>query len=460
MRMSEIARILVVDDDVSFLEQMPDILEGLGDVDCFCTLDQGIAAVTSKYYDIAILDLNFENEQRTGLDVFKRILALDRGVDVMMITGETDPRRVFELANLGIRRFVTKPIDIEEVREQVEGILADRALRRRCVDLSNERQAGALIGSSAAMRSLRESIAQIVASGTKDILIQGETGTGKEVVAKSIASAADNSGRFLPINCSGLNENLIQSELFGHVKGAFTGADRDKRGIFEAAGGGYVFLDEIGDMPLSQQPKLLRTLQERMVQRVGEVEEKEVSFRTISATHHSLKDAVANGKFREDLYFRISKEVIVVPPLRERIEDLRELVLYFLAKQSKKCSITEDAIRLLQSFDWPGNVRQLESAVEAMAIRCEGVIRPPHVLRVVPELASLKPTEIRQAALGNFGVQLINKEKQRFQKAIIEANGDREKAAARLGIPRSTFYRRAKELGIGRSRRQRSLQLD
>jgi len=350
--MNEIARILVLDDDVSFLEQMPDILEGLGEVDCFCTIDQGIAAVSAKFYDIAILDLNFENEQRTGLDVFKRILALDRGIDVMMITGETDPRRVFELANLGIRRFVTKPIDIAEVKAQVEGILADRALRRRSMELSNEKQAGVLIGSSAGMRSLRESIAQIVANGTKDVLIQGETGTGKEVVAKFIATEADRSGRFLPINCSGLNESLIQSELFGHVKGAFTGADRDKRGIFEAAGGGYVFLDEIGDMPLSQQPKLLRTLQERMIQRVGEVEEREVSFRTISATHHSLKDAVACGKFREDLFFRISKEVIVVPPLRDRIEDLRELVLHFLAKQSKKCSITDDSIRLLQSKPW------------------------------------------------------------------------------------------------------------
>ncbi len=254
-----------------------------------------------------------------------------------------------------------------------------------------------------------------------------------------------------------MSENLIQSELFGHAKGAFTGADREKKGIFEAAGGGYVFLDEIGDMPLSQQPKLLRALQERCIQRVGEVDERAVNFRTISATHIPLKEAVEEGRFREDLYFRISKEVIIVPALRERIDDLRELVSHFISRQSKRCTITDDAIRLLQSYGWPGNVRQLEAAVEAMAIRCDGVIRPAQVLRVLPELASLNTLQIKRAVVGSYGMQLISQEKQRFKKAILEANGDRARAAEMLGLSRATFFRKAKEMGLVRTWRQRSM---
>lgn len=454
------SRILVVDDDISFLEQMPDILEGFGEIDCFPTIDQGLSAVTSKFYDVAVLDLNFENEQRTGLDVFRRILSLDRGIDVIMITGETDPRRIFELVNAGVSRFIPKSGSIDEIRQQVKSILEERAVRRQALEQSMARNGGgALIGSSQAMNRIREQINHVVQSGVRDVLIEGETGTGKEVVARYIAAQADHSGRFLPVNCGGLTESLIQSELFGHVRGAFTGADREKKGIFESAGGGYVFLDEIGDMPLSQQPKLLRALQERCIQRVGDVEERSVNFRTISATHVSLSRAVEEGKFREDLFFRISKEVITVPPLRDRIEDIRELAIYFLSKQSKRCSITDEAMLLLQSFAWPGNVRQLESIVESAAVRSDGVIRPSHVLRVLPELASLCTAQIRRAVVGSYGIQLINQEKQRFQNAILEANGDRERAAEILGLPRSTFFRKAKELGLVRTRRQRSLDI-
>lgn len=460
--MSEyIARILVLDDDISFLEQMPDILDGFGEVDCFRTIDQGLAAISSKFYDVAVLDLNFENEKRTGLDVFRRVLALDRGIDVIMITGETDPRRIFEMVNAGIHRFVPKLADVKEIQLQVKTILEERSIRRHMLTHSMIPNGGsALIGQSPEMLRIREQIAHVIESGVRDILIQGETGTGKEVVARYIAAHADRSGRFLPVNCGGLSENLIQSELFGHVRGAFTGADREKKGIFEAAGGGYVFLDEIGDMPLSQQPKLLRTLQDRKIQRLGEVEERSVSFRTISATHVSLKKAVEEGRFREDLYFRISKEVIVVPPLRERSEDLRALVLHFLAKLSKKCVVTDEAIILLQCYDWPGNIRQLESVVESMAVRCDGVIRPAHVLRALPDLASIGTLQIKKAAVGNYGVQLINRERQRFQKAILEANGDRTHAAEILGFSRATFFRKLKELGLVQTRRQRSLNVE
>lgn len=454
-------KILVLDDDISFLEQMPDILSGFGHIDCFSTIDQGVSAIAHKFYDVAILDLNFQNDTRSGLDVFQKILSLDRGIDVLMITAETDPRRIFDLVNSGVHRFLPKPANVAEIREQIESILEERSLRHKSLALSagDASQAPILIGTSPQMLKIREQIDRIVSHGIKDVLIQGETGTGKEVLARHIASLADKSRRFLAVNCAALTESLIQSELFGHTKGAFTGADREKKGIFEGAMGGYVFLDEIGDMPLSQQPKLLRTLQERTIQRVGDLVEKSVNFRTISATHIDLKAAVEQGKFREDLYFRISKEVIVIPPLRERLSDLRELAMYFLARLKKKCSITDEALALLQAYNWPGNIRQLEAAIESMAIRCDGVIRNAQVLSVIPDLASLSSIDIKKAIVGTYGLQLINSERQRFQKAILEANGDRNKAAELLGLPRSTFFRKAKELGLVKSRRQRSLEL-
>lgn len=455
----ELAKILVLDDDLSFLEQMPDILDGFGRVDAYQTIDQGLAAVSNHFYDIAILDLNFANDSRSGLDVFKRIMALDRGVDVILVTGETDARRIFELVNAGIHHFVPKPASVDEIRARVASLLEDRAYRKRAIQISQQinsgKSASVLIGSSSQMNQVREQIARIVQSGVKDVLLLGETGTGKEVIARYIVASADTSGRFIPVNCAAFNENLIQSELFGHVRGAFTGAERDKQGVFESAMGGHVFLDEIGDMPLSQQPKLLRTLQERKIVRVGEVEEKAVNFRTISATHLGLKKAVEEGRFREDLYFRISKETIIIPSLRERLDDIRELALHFISLQSKRCQITDDAINLLRSYAWPGNVRELQSVIDRAIIRADkGIIRSAQIAQVLPELASLSSNKLRRAVMGVHGMQLIAVERKRFYDAIVQAAGNRDVAAKNLGLSRSTFFRKAKELGLVKDRKQ------
>lgn len=452
------AKILVLDDDVSFLEQMPDILDGFGSVDTYQTIDQGLAAVSESFYDIAILDLNFTNDLRSGLDVFQRIAALDRGVDVILVTGETDARRIFDLVNSGIHHFISKPASVEEIRKRVLAILEQRAYRKRALQLSNQIGSGKnnslLIGSSIQMAQIREQIARLVQNKVKDLLIHGETGTGKEVIARYISAQADGSGRFIPVNCGAFNENLIQSELFGHIKGSFTGADRDKSGVFEAAGGGHVFLDEIGDMPLSQQPKLLRALQERKIVRLGEVEERDVSFRTISATHVDLKSAVEHGQFREDLYYRISKEMVLIPPLRERLDDIQELVLHFLSLQTKKCQITQDAINLLRSYSWPGNVRELQSVMDRAVIRADkGIIKASQIVQVLPELASLSSRKLKRAIVGSFGMQLLTAERKRFHEAILTAAGNRDIAAKSLGLSRATFFRKAKELGLVKDRK-------
>jgi transcriptional regulator with PAS, ATPase and Fis domain len=211
------------------------------------------------------------------------------------------------------------------------------------------------------MQELRANVHEAVQSGAKDILLLGEPGTGKEVVAKLIAQLADPSRRFIPIHCGAISDGIAESELFGHVKGAFTGADKDRASAFEAVGGGFVFFDEIGDMPLHQQAKLLRVIQERKVQRVGSIEERQVSFRSISATNVTLEDAIKEKRFREDLYYRLAKIKISIPALRERLEDIPELVHFFLSQRdtASQFTITDGALSLLKSFHWPGNVRQL-----------------------------------------------------------------------------------------------------
>lgn len=259
----------------------------------------------------------------------------------------------------------------------------------------------------------------------------------------------------IPINCGAISDGIAESELFGHVKGAFTGADRDRASAFEAVGGGFVFFDEIGDMPLNQQAKLLRVLQERKVQRVGSLEEKPVHFRSISATNVNLDGAIASKKFREDLFYRISKFTIKVPTLRERIEDVPELVHHFLNSHSSetRVTVTKEAMNLLQSYNWPGNVRQLEAVIDIMSHRCaNGVIREKEVCHAIPEVADMFTAKVTRSFLGRQGALFVNTERRRFQKAIIEAQGNRDRAAEILSISRATFFRRAKELGLVNTR--------
>jgi len=454
----KLPRLLVLDDDEAWLEQVPLILEDVCEVDGLPTIDQGLAAIESQFYDIILLDLNFANDRRTGLDVFRRIRALDSGPDVIVVSGEVKPARIVEVLNAGVSRFLSKPTTPAEIREAVSGLLVERetrfiALRNR---MGTGKGAGVpLIGSSIVMSRLRSEIERVVESGIKDVLLVGETGTGKELVAQAIARQADPSGRFIAVNCGGFTDELIQSELFGHVRGAFTGADRDKVGVFEAASGGFVFLDEIGEMPMHQQARMLRVIQERIVTRLGSLDEKQVNFRTISATNVDLEKAMQTGRFRSDLYYRLAKAVIQIPSLRDRLEDIPELVTYFLesATSAPRKSITPESVRLLQSYSWPGNVRQLQAVIELARSRTKSdVIRDKDICEALPELTELPASRVQEAVLGRYGVQLVSEERRRYERAIILAKGDRAKAANVLGVSRATFFRRAKELGLVKNR--------
>jgi len=447
-------KILVLDDDQVWLEQIPEVLGAELDCDCYETIDQGIEAIEKHFYDVVLLDLNFAGDERTGLDVFRRIHAADVQADVIVISGETDHRRIIEIFNAGVTRFIPKMSPLSEIRQSVADTLHERETRFRASKHLLESARVPLIGNSPKMQILREEIASLVNSGVRDVLVQGETGTGKELVAKAIAYQADPAKRLVVVHCGAISEGLAESEFFGHVKGAFTGADRDKVGAFEAAAGGFVFLDEIGELPLSQQPKLLRVLQERTLQRVGTHDERKVNFRCVAATHVNLEEAVKAGKFREDLYYRIAKTVVRIPALRERPEDIPELVYYFLGQISggKKKSLTPEAMSILQTYNWPGNVRQLKAVIEGVVAKCdENTIREKDICRALPEAAVFN-TSVARSVVGAYGTCLIMSERQRFEKAIIKCRGNRDEAAKALGLSRATFFRRAKDLGLVKTR--------
>ena len=447
-------KILALDDDRNWLHQVPLILGSQYEITTKATIDSGITAIEENLFDVILLDINFENDPRSGLDVFRLIKARDHSADVIVISGETNPQKLIQIMNAGITSFVPKMCDLTDIRNAISNAITSKKMRLRALDL-NRKDSSQLIGRSEKMQKLREEINIAVSSGVKDILLVGETGTGKEVVARSIAYLADPNRRFIPAHCGAINDGLSESELFGHVKGAFTGADRDRPSIFEIVGGGYVFLDEIGEMPLVQQTKLLRVLQERQVQNVGSSEVKNVNFRSISATNVNLNEAIANKNFREDLYYRVNKMVIEVPALRDRLEDVSDLTHFFLSDcfPTRNIEITDEALELLKAYHWPGNVRQLKGVIEAIGSRLKNdIIREGDICRALPEVTKVFGNKATRLLIGHFGASLISKERDRFEKAILKAKGNKKLAADDLGISRATFYRRAGELGLIQNR--------
>lgn len=448
-------KILALDDDESWLTQVPLILGDLCEVRCYPTINQGLRAMEAEYFDIVLLDINFKGDSRSGLDVFKKIHAMDRGADVIVISGETQPDRLIQIMNAGVTHFLTKPVPPDEVRAAVKLTLQRRELRLKALNIMQDDSELIHIGRSPAMIHLKTELASVMASGVKDILLLGETGTGKEVIARMIANKCDPSKRLVPIHCGAISDGLAESELFGHVRGAFTGADKDKMSAFEVAGGGFVFLDEVGDMPLNQQAKLLRVIQERKVQRVGSTDERTVSFRSISATNMSLEKAIVEKRFREDLFYRLAKAQIKIPPLRDRLDDIPDLVHHFIAQVDRKRQIiiTNDAINLLQSYSWPGNIRQLKAVIESICPRIsDRIIREKDICQALPQVSEIYTSQTTRVLVGRYGAALISQERERFQRALIESDGNRDKAAQILTLSRATFFRRAKELGLVKTR--------
>jgi DNA-binding NtrC family response regulator len=446
-RESVAMNILIVDDEPSIREACAEVARQAGmKAISVASAEEAIEVLENTAVDILLTDLMLQ--QTSGLDLLKRVHDTNPTLPVIVLTQYGTIDSAVTATRLGAVDYVTKPFRIEELRSRLE-----RAAR--AVDLQQENQLlreqlrtrpgfGGLIGVSERMQRVYKVI-QKVSQHEYPVLLLGESGTGKELVAKSVHFSGPRKNRpFVPVDCSSLVPTLIESELFGYVKGAFTGALHGKQGLLEAANGGTLFLDEIGDMPVDLQAKLLRALQEREVKPVGATERRHIDVRIIAATNRDLDLAIKNGTFRQDLYFRLNVVQIKLPPLRERKSDIPLLVISFLEKfsQSQQTSreISEEAMRQLIAYDWPGNVRELENAIERSVALGSGPI-----LHVADLPTNLQYPTTERLPEKNELVPLDELERRAILRTLRETAGDKLAAARILGIGKTTLYRKLKQ---------------
>ena len=450
------AQVLLVDDDREHAETMADALRKPGHV---CTIRHSLADAQEELrhgaFDVVVTDLVMETPT-AGLEVLKLARALQPDAETIMVTAHGDIPTAKQALQGGAYDFIEKPIDLVIFRNLVQRAAETVALRHR-----NERLAGALdaaygfegiIGDSPAMRQVVALIRQVAPSGIP-VLVRGESGTGKDLVAAAIHKASRRADRrYVTFNAAGQSESLLEDQLFGHVRGAFTGADRDREGVFEYADRGTLFLDEIGDMPLSMQPKLLRVLETGDVVRLGSNEQRRTDVRFVSATNRDLSQLVREGKFREDLYYRIRGAEIVVPPLRDRREDIPLLVNHaagrFAADMGRpRPEVPQPVMMRLVGYDWPGNVRELFNAVHRMVAVAQG--SELSLRDVPPEVRAADDGADAQGGVGSLaGVGLDRLEREAIRQTLAMTAGNREQAAQLLGIGERTLYRKLKEYGL------------
>ena len=446
MKVESAARILLVDDDRTFRLSTAELLSQEGyEVVLAADGHEAGAALEKEAIDLLLLDLRMPGLD--GLKVVEALRALGRRVPILMISGFGTVESAVEALHLGADDFLTKPVDPDVLSARVAQLLERRPTGDR-VDASI---VSGLVGRSESMKLLVQAIRRVGPTDTT-VLITGETGTGKELTARAVhESSRRSSGPFIPVNCAALAEGLLESELFGHVHGAFTGATRDKAGLFEAANGGSIFLDEVGDMSLRLQQRLLRVLQEREVVRVGDTRARPIDVRVIAATNKELEAEVKAGRFRDDLFYRLNVFRVDLPPLRERRNDIALLVEAALHRlrerfpQEESFVVSPFAMRLLRAYDWPGNVRELFAAVESAAINAErGRIEAQHLPENVRRpLASATGEGARYRSGG-----AQEDERHAIVRALREAEGVRARAAESLGMSRTTLWRKMKKYGL------------
>jgi len=458
------ARVLIVDDETEHAQVMCEALTRIGH-ECEVTHDLAGAAAKLKRnrFDVVVTDLLMDG-RKDGLEVLRLARSLDPAPPVLLVTAVNDVPTSKQAIQEGAYDYIVKPLDLEDFRTQVNRAAEKAALQQQNQVLQEQLidRGGfeGIIGKSAAMQQVVQ-MARQVAQSDIPVLILGESGTGKEMIAHAIHNASRRrKHRLVAVNCPAFTESLLEDELFGHVKGAFTGALGGREGRFDYADRGTLFLDEIGDMPAAMQAKLLRVLETGEVIRVGSNEPRKVDVRLLSATNKDLEELVADKRFREDLLFRIKGVAIKIPPLRERREDIPLLAYYFLKNAVEKHgksveTIAPAAQAALTAFAWPGNVRQLKSTIELMVVLCQGStltaeLVPPEIRggsafidktdRVIP--GETVPT----GSLG--GVPLDQLEKEAIRRTLEMTQGNREQAAKMLGIGERTLYRKIKEYGL------------
>jgi two-component system response regulator HydG len=456
--MDQQIRVLVVDDDEPHAAAVAESLERVG-YDCVIATSgaEGLRLIEDQVFDIVITDLIMDGVG--GLEVLAHAKRELPDAEVVILTGHSTIKTAVTAMQAGASTYLTKPLDINELRTKADKASQSQRLQRSNIELQKQLNEKfgfeGVIGNSPAMHSVLAKLRQI-APTSASVLITGESGTGKELAAKALHINSPRKNKpFVPLNCAELSENMLESELFGHVKGAFTGADRDRIGRFQYANGGTLFLDEIGDMPTTIQVKLLRVLENGEVIRVGSNEPVKVNVRLISATHRELADAIAEGKFRQDLYHRLKVVSVKLPPLRERRDDIPLLMEHFLkefaASHDKKILGFTPAVRkVLMSYSWPGNVRELRNTIESMV-----VIDADGQLDLDDLTEDLQAATTSGRADGPSGIDsLVGKslediEKHYINETLKRTTGNREEAARLLGIGERTLYRKLKEYQLG-----------
>jgi two-component system NtrC family response regulator len=446
-------KLLIVDDDEAIRTQMKWALADEYEIILAEDRQSALAAFRAEQPSLTMLDLGLPpkpNSPDEGFEILRAILNLDANAKVVIVSGQADKENALQAIGSGAYDFLCKPPEIEELK----------ALIRRCirvVELEREYQAlqkagrleafEEMLGASAQMQAVFSFICKVAASSAP-VLLLGESGTGKEMAALAIhRRSPSKDGPFVPINCNAIPENLLESELFGHEKGAFTGAHMQRKGLIETAAGGTLFLDEIGDLPSPIQVKLLRFLQEQTFQRVGGRQEIKIDTRVVAATNLNLKQAVAEGKFREDLYFRLAVVVLVLPPLRERGDDIGLLATDFLQRYAVKngktgMAFTPETLRVINRHTWPGNVRELQNRVQRAVIMADG----RRVTAADLELEGLDPLPL--ATLREAREEV---EKEMVEQALRRHRGKITAAAIELGISRPTLYELMEKLGVSKS---------
>lgn len=445
--------LLVVDDDPEVRNVCRRVGEESGlrvmDVN---TEDEALAVMETSSVDVMLADLRLPGA--SGLDLLRKVTMSHPGVAVVMLTQAGTIDFAVEATRLGAADYVTKPFRVEELRARLEQVTRGVELKRENRILREQLRTspalGGIIGTSARMQRVYKMIEK-VSLREHPVLILGESGTGKELVARSIHfSGARRNKPFVPVDCSSLVPTLIESELFGYTKGAFTGAMQTKQGLIEAANGGTLFLDEIGDMPLEMQTKLLRALQQHEIKPVGSTELKSINVRVVAATNRNLELAIKNGTFRQDLYFRLNVVQVKLPPLRERKSDIPLLVTAFLERSSEAAGspreMTEDAMQRLMAYDWPGNVRELENAIERAVALGSGPYVSVHDLpsSLHYPMSDRTPTE-------NEILPLEELERRAILSTLRQTKGDKQATARTLGIGKTTLYRKLKQYQIERT---------
>ncbi len=432
--------VLIVDDEKDLRRTCAQAVESLGwRAETASGGDEALSKLVVEPVDVVLVDQYMPGTD--GMEVLRRIRAELPAVEVVMMTGRGTVRLAVEALKSGAVHFLEKPFGRERLAEILSPIARRRMLEEENRNLREmlARVYGpeGLVGGSGAMADVRRLIVK-VAKGTVGVLIQGESGTGKELVARAIHALSErNAGPFVAVNCGAIAQSLIESELFGHVKGAFTGADRDSLGLFAAADGGTLLLDEVSEMPPEAQVKLLRVIETGTVRPVGSTEERAVSVRVLAATNRDLLDEIEKGGFRKDLYYRLNIVRIKLPPLRARPEDVPLLARHFLSRRSSVLRVTSAAMSALEGYGWPGNVRELENVVERACVLASG---DEIGLDELPAHIRVRRGRTRSGRI----VPLDELQRQAIRDALEVTAGDRSKAARLLGINRTTLYRKLK----------------